>query len=75
MEPLPPLRIRADQREIEDFPKLPSANSFIREMLDRVESLHNCPHCWSLHDSLNCVIILNHRKFFANICKYVEGKV
>jgi len=28
-----PLRIKADKREIKDFPKLPSATSFIRESL------------------------------------------
>jgi hypothetical protein len=30
---LPPYRLTADKREIRDFPKLPSATSFIRETL------------------------------------------
>jgi hypothetical protein len=29
-------RTTADKREIKDFPKLPSATSFIREMLDNI---------------------------------------
>jgi len=32
------LRLTADKREIEDFPKLPSATSFIRETLYKIES-------------------------------------
>jgi len=32
----PPLHITADKREIKDFPKLPSATSFIRETLGAI---------------------------------------
>jgi len=33
------LHITADKREIKDFPKLPSATSFIREILSAIAGL------------------------------------
>jgi len=37
----PPLHITADKREIKDFPKLPSATSFIRKTLYDIPSAKN----------------------------------
>jgi len=36
-------RITADKREIEDFPKLPAAISFIRETLSGIAARHTSP--------------------------------